>query len=492
MQPPLTIRRIFRQSSIYLAGDVIRRALGFLMIPLYTRYLAPADYGIIELVELFVTIAGICFGLSVVGDSMVRIYHEYNDDRDRRTVVSSAIFIVAALAGGVAMLVMILAEPISLLVFSTAKYAWLLRSAFLALLFSSVTEIALLYQQVRQRAIFFVTFYVAQLLAGAGLNVYFIAYAGRGVWGFVLSKLVVTGISVAVLLWVVLRETGRRFHWGSARRMVRFGGPLMLSSVSMFIIHFSDRFFLNHFASLADVGIYALAYKLGFLVTYLVGQPFGSVWNVSLFAHVEEHRWKEKFARIFSSLAFFLLFAATGIAVFADGMLALSVSRAYLAAAVLVPVIALGYAFRETGDFFRGMLFINKRVLLFGRITICCAVLNLGLDWMLIKQYGSAGAAWATLLTWLAYMAACWILASREHRLPISPAGLALLSAVGGAVYYASTFLRHGSLPVQLAGDALLMLLFLAYGWKAGYLDFSTEAPSAIAVESAAAAAVQE
>ena len=47
---------------------------------------------------------------------------------------------------------------LSLLVFGTAKYGWLLRSAFVALMFSSVTEIALVYQQVRQRAAFFVIF----------------------------------------------------------------------------------------------------------------------------------------------------------------------------------------------------------------------------------------------------------------------------------------------------------------------------------------------
>jgi O-antigen/teichoic acid export membrane protein len=474
-------------------GDVIRRALGFLMIPLYTRYLSPADYGIIELVELFVTIAGICFGLAVVGDSMVRIYHEYFEDRDRGTVVSSAIFIVALLSAGVALIVMFLADPISALVFGSAKYAWLLRSAFVALTFSSVTEIALLYQQVKQRAVFFVIFYVAQLLAGAGLNIYFIAIAREGVWGFVLSKLIVAGVSAVVLLWVVLRETGVGFHRECARRMVSFGGPLMFASVSMFIIHFSDRFFLNHFNSLADVGVYALAYKIGFLVTYLVGQPFGNVWNVSLFAHVDENRWQERFARVFRCLAFFLLFVATGISVFANGMLTIAVSREYLAAVALVPVIALGYAFREAGDFFRGLLFINKRVFLFGRITMSCAALNLALDWVLIRQYGTTGAAWATLLTWLAYMVACWLLALREHRLPISPADLVVLSGIGTAVYWSSTLLRPGRLPVQFAGDIVLMLLFLAYGWKAGYLNFLTDSATPVeAVKSAAAATVPE
>jgi O-antigen/teichoic acid export membrane protein len=492
MASVLNLKKVLRQTSIYLIGDVMRRAVGFLMIPLYTRYLTPADYGTIELVELFVVIAGICFGLAVVSDSMVRIYHEYSSEEDRGSVVASAIFTAVILGFVVVAVAMVASGQMSLMVFGATKYRWIIRSAFIALLFSSVTEIALVYQQVRQRAVFFVAFSIAQLVAGAALNVYFIAVARQGVLGFILSKLVVTSISAAVLLTLVFRETGYRFRWESARRMVGFGGPLMLSSASIFIIHFSDRFFLNHFTSLAAVGIYALAYKLGFLVTYLVGQPFGSVWNVSLYAHVSEERWKEKFARIGACLTFFLALVATGLAVFADGTLTIMASRPYAPAALLVPMIAFGYAFRETGDFFRGLLFINKRVFVFGRITLGCAALNLALNWVLIRSHGAAGSAWATLLTWLAYMTACWILAWREHRVPLSPVPLARLCALGGALYYASTFFHGLHIVGQLAADSLLMVLMVAYGWKAGYLNFNTDTAIAVGIEGGATAPVRE
>jgi O-antigen/teichoic acid export membrane protein len=494
MESSLSLKRLFRQSSIYFGGDIIRRGIGFLMIPLYTRYLTPADYGIIELIELFVVVAGICLGLSVVGDSMVRIYHEYSDSDDRGTVISSAIITVAVLGLAIVATVMLVGERISMLVFRTPEYAALIRTAFLAMLFSSVSEIALLYQQVRKRAVFFVVFSLTQLFAGAGLNIYFIALQRRGVLGFVLSKLVVTGLSVTLLVVLVFRETGYRFRWEAGRRMLSFGGPLMLSSASMFIIHFADRFFLSHFTSLGEVGMYALAYKLGFLVTYLVGQPFGSVWNASLYAHVAEQGWNEKFGQVASSLAFFLVLAAGGISVFADGLLTIVADRAFLAAALLVPMIAFGYAFREVGDFFRGLLFINKRVFLFGRITMSCALLNLGLDWVLIGSYGATGAAWATLLTWFAYMTACWTLARREHPLPFSPFRLAVLCGIAGVLYYTSTFFRGLPLFGQFVVDGFLMLLFIAYGWKAGYLQFGADglAKPDIAAETIAVQALQE
>lgn len=492
MQSSFSLRRIFRQSSIYLAGDVIRRGVGFFMIPLYTRYLSPADYGIIELVELFVIVATICFGLSVVGDSAVRVYHEQRDDDGRGTVVSSAILIVAMLGACLALIAALAAGNLSVWLFRTHQYAGLIRAAFLALLFGSVSDVALLYEQIRHRASFFVAFSVCQLIATVVLNVYLIAYARLGVWGFVTSKLIVSGISAAVLLSRLFGEIGCRFEWQSARRMIVFGGPLILSSGSVFIIHFSDRYFLNHYGTLADVGVYALAYKMGFLVTYLVGQPFGNVWNVSLFAYAAEDGWQRRFVRVAGCLTFFLVAAATGIAVFAHALIAITVNQAYAGAAFLAPVVAFGYAFREIGDFFRGMLFINKRVFLFGRITATCAVLNLALDTVLIRKYGASGAAWATLLTWAAYMALCWGLAWREHRLPLSPLRVGGLFGFGASVYFASTFFRTLSLPGEILGGVLLMLVVLVYGWSAGYLDFAPDGQKNSEVAKNAAEALPE
>jgi O-antigen/teichoic acid export membrane protein len=475
-----------------MAGDIVRRGVGFLMIPLYTRYLTPADYGIIELVELFVMISTVCFGLSVVGDSAVRIYHEQRDEEGRGTVVSSAILIVAMLGACLAATAALASGRLSLWIFSTPKYAALIRAAFVALLFSSITDLALVYQQIRQRACFFVVFSVCQLAVTVALNIYMIGYVRLGVWGFVTSKLMVSGVSAGVLLWRVFHEITCRFEWQVVRRMIGFGGPLILSSASVFIIHFSDRFFLNHFATLADVGVYALAYKMGFLVTYLVGQPFGNVWNVSLFAYATEAGWKQNFARVSVCLTCFLVMAATGVAVFAHGMLAITTNESYGSAAFLAPIIAFGYAFREIGDFFRGMLFINKRVLLFGRITMGCAFLNLALDLVLIRKYGATGAAWATLLTWGAYMVLCWLRAWREHRVPVSPVRVAGLCSLGAVVYYASTSFWRLTLAGELAANALLMLLFLTYSWAAGYLDFTTDLKTPVGLDDKAAQAVPE
>lgn len=467
----MKLARLFQQSSVYLIGDLFRRAVGFLLIPIYTRFLSPNDYGVIELIELFVTLAGICFGIASISDAMVRIYYDYKDEHSRAAVISTAVVGVGAVSLFIVALAWLGAEPLSRAVLESADRAGLVRAAFVAMLFSSIMDVALVYQRIRQRAVFFVVFSLVQVSGTMALNVYLIAFAKMGVWGFVISKLICTGLGAVVLAVIVVRETGWRIERGVARQLAGFATPLILSSVSFFTIHFADRFFLKHYANLTQVGLYALAYKFGFLVTYLVGQPFENVWSVNMYGHVGEPGWKREFARVASYLMFFLVLAAVGLGLFIDQVLRMMADPAYLPAAVVVPVLAFGYAFREVGDFFRGLLFINKRVLLFGRVTLGCAAVNLALNFLLISRWGIAGAAWATLLTWMSYMLACWYLAHREHEVPYPVKSFLVLCGAGTAACAGGSFFRDLGMLQQWGADLLLLGLFVAVVWVAGYFD---------------------
>ncbi len=94
--------------------------------------------------------------------------------------------------------------------------------------------------------------------------------------------------------------------------------------------------------------------------------------------------------------------------------------------------MVLAYSVRDVADFFRSLLLINKRIMWVGQIALAAAVLSLLANMLLIPAYGTRGAAWATLLTWFAYLVVCWIAAGREHRLPVRVGGLVLQMALDG------------------------------------------------------------
>lgn len=459
---------ILRQSSIYLAGDFLRRALSVILLPFYTHHLSTSDYGTIELLDLFILVANVSLGGLAIGDAMVRIYYEEREG-DQARVVSTALWSIAAISAVLAGAGLALAAPVSLLLFHKPGYENLIRMAFLAMFCGNIVETGLMYQRLKQRARFFILLSGGLVALNAGLNIYYIAFAKWGLRGLFWGKWISAAVGAAILLIGIFGEVHWTFRRDLAARIMRFGAPLIFSGFAMFVIHYSDRFFLDRYSTLAEIGIYAVAYKFGFLISNLIGAPFESAWNVNMYGYVSSPGWQREFARVFRYLLFFLVLAGLALSVTSDEALALLAPAAYAGAAVLVPIIVLAYVVREAGDFFRGVMFVNKRVRAFSAVTCVCALLNLALNQNLIPRWGARGAAWATLLTWLAYMIFCWTLVHREHRLPFPLRSCVEIFGLAGLIYAAAAAVNRLPGAWQWGPDALLVLLWVGLLWMSGY-----------------------
>lgn len=454
------IGRVLQDSTLYLLGNIASRAVGFLAIPFYSRFLSTTQYGVLELIELSTQVVAISFGLQSIGMALTRLFHEQTTLAGERQVVSTAL-IASTVISAVVMLVMVAASGLlSRAVFHSAGMTSLLQAAFVAMFFANMAEVALVYERIRGRAKFFLVYSMVTLAATLALNIYFIGVAGYGVWGFVCSKLVVTTAAAIYLLWRVGADAGWAWQQRYIPEFIRFGAPLILSSVSFFAIHFSDRFFLSASVGLADLGRYALAYRFAFLVSILVGDSFTKSWSVSFYRYAGRDGWQRQFAHVAAYLMFVLCLTALAISILGPELLAVMVPPSFYPPFLLLPMLVVSYVFRELGDFFRDLLLINKRSVRVGQIAFGGAVLNSGCNLLLIPAYGLYGAGLATMVTWMAYSGVCWAIANREHHVPVRGAAFAGILALMGLVYAAAAALRLPNHWLQVALDLAWVGLF--------------------------------
>jgi O-antigen/teichoic acid export membrane protein len=457
------VPRLLRDSTLYFAGNIASRAVSFLMLPFYGRHLSPSEYGVLSLIELSITIIAIVFGLQSIGQTLTRVYHDQDTEAQRHRVVSTALIGSALAAVVVAVLAILFAGPIARAI-ALPDHVNLLRAGFVAMIFSTVGEVVLVYQRILARARFFLAYSMVMLAATVALNVWFIGFMNLGVWGFVSSKLIVSGVGSVFLLAHALRETGIAWAGRHARAMARFGAPLVLSSAGYYAIHFSDRLFLAH-VSKADVGIYSMAYNFAFLLSILVGDSFGKSWNVTFYSYAESEGWQARFVRIGTWLFFVLAAAAVAISLLGRDTLILLMPASYVPPLLMLPVLLMGYFFREIGDFFRNILLIDMGSGLVGRIALAGAAVNILLNYLLISGplgMGIWGAAASTTITWMLYCAVCWVAARRSHNVafPIWP--LLRMLSLGGL-----TLVAHASFPAgnpygQVLADLGWLALFTA------------------------------
>jgi O-antigen/teichoic acid export membrane protein len=463
--------RLGRDSSLYLIGNILSRAAGFVLLPVYTRYLNPSEYGTIELIELTTQIASLLLGAGLFANAMIRIAQDYNTERERNSVISTAMYATFAISLLVLSTLWLGAPAIGNSFFHSSTASPLLRYAGLAAVFSMITECGLTVERLRGRALYFVGFSLVSVVSTIILNVVFIAGLRLGVLGFIASKMVVTTITAAVLLVRGARDYGWAWNPDAARRMLRFGAPLILANLAFFLVHFGDRFFLGRFTTLAEVGVYSLGYRFGFLVTFLVGEPFGRAWGVDVYKHVGQDGWTRNVARLAKYLCIALAAVSLALSILGKDLIHVMAAPGYERAATVIPIVVTAYAIREMGDFFRNLLYVKKESAAVATAATVSAILNVFLSLLWIPRFGIMGAAWATLATWGVYtLLICWATLRKFDF------GFGLPSCIGvsalALLVYAPYLALGMALPVERIGWVIAaMVIYAMLLWRSGLIS---------------------
>jgi O-antigen/teichoic acid export membrane protein len=393
------IGRLIKHSGIFGVGIVLSKAVGFFMIPVYTRYLTPSDYGVLELLDLILFFATNIAGMGIFS-AVFRFYAAADTEKEKKEVVSTALIFSAASFLIGATLMILGASWVSQLTFGSAHFAHLVRLVALTFFFSSLSEVPMAYIRAKEKVVLFVCVGLARTLLGMLAIVFFLIVLRWGVEGVVYGGLLTNGIAGLALSGAVLALVQKKVSGPKLKEMLVFGLPLVPWSINMFILTFSDRFFLRHFGTLADVGIYALAYKLGMIIAFLVNVPFNLVWQWQQFEFAKRDNAKDLYAKVATYLLLAAAFVGLGIAVMAKDALRIMTPPSYWAAARIVPLIVLSYVLSALGLVVVSGIYVQKVTRRLVPIAIASALATLTLNWLLIPRYLAIGAGIATVLSY--------------------------------------------------------------------------------------------
>lgn len=398
----------FFHATIYAAGIVLNRVISFLMLPIYTRFLSPQDFGILELLEMTIDVVTILAGMGMF-NGLAKFYYGYEKPDDQQELVSTlflmslAIYFVLCVGGG------LVSQDISLLVFGTERDAGLIQLSFINLFLQVLIFTPMAYIRVQQKSAFFVVVNGIKLLLQVSLNVLFVVFMNMGILGVLYGTLI---SSLAIGGWLAFYTFSQvRFHFSAkkAKRLLRFGSPFVVSSLGAFILTFSDRYFLNYYQELSAVGVYALAYKFGFLLMTFPVAPLMNIWMVQRFQLVSREGYERMFNQFFSWFSISVVAVMLTIALTVGDLLKVLSSSEFWVAARVVPIILMAYFFQACTDFFNFGIYYTGKTEHMAYGTILAALVILGLSFLLIPRYGMYGAAWATLLSfWVRLVYVYW------------------------------------------------------------------------------------
>jgi O-antigen/teichoic acid export membrane protein len=390
-------KQILKGTGTYSIALMGSRMASFLLLPVYTRFLTPADYGVLELLELTTFIFIALVGMRI-GDALFYYYAGASTAEAKEKAICTVLLGAALMgvAGGI--IGWSGASLLSRLVFQTERYTPGFRLVFTTFAFSVPVEAGFCYLRALNRSSAYVAASLARLGLGIVCNVLLLSL-GLGMYAMLWSSLIVTAILAVYLGTTALAGMSipARFDRGLLKQFLRYSAPLGGSALGMFVINYGDRFFLARYCPLSDLGIYSLAYKFGMLITY-IQTPFDVYWRSQMFTIVQEPNGETIYVRVATYLTLGLTFVTLLLTLFIDPALRVTVPPAFQAAAQYVPWIAAAYLIRTIGAHFRCVFLLEGTTGKEFQATTAGAVACLAGYAILIPTFKLWGAVASTLL----------------------------------------------------------------------------------------------
>lgn len=454
-----SVLRVAKQTALYTFSTVLARIASIALLPVYTRFLSPAQYGLLQLLELAAEVTYIMFTAGT-RSGMMRFYYRTKDPEERKTVISTTFLLEMGLAAAGASVLFLAAHPVWRLMLVGEGTPGLVRLAALNFLLGSLANTPLALLSTEQRATAYSLSQVVKLALQISFNLYFLVHLDMGVQGMLLSSVIVNAIIGLSLATWMLSRTGIRINRDVVSQLRRFGVPHQLTIAAGFILTFGDRFFLQRLTGAESVGLYALAYQFGFLLFQMGAGPFLKAWEPVRHSRVNDSRSSRdsETATGFFAYSFVVLTLGTGISVGVRPALTLLTAPSYHAAATLVPVIVAAYVVHAWVEAVRFGIDVAEKTLYYTYASwIAAGVVFVGYA-TLIPRYGAMGAAIATLVAFLFRLAltAYW----SKLLWPVNYGWMRVLPAAAVAVAFsaAGAWIQSPSLGHQVLNATLLMV----------------------------------
>lgn len=384
------LKRFFKETLIYGLSTYIQKFIGVFLLPLYTALLTPEDYGILDLLG---TVAIISIYLVVSGTDSSLSYYYFRKEhiKERPIMVSSTLFIRITFAAAAFIIVGLLSHKLTFLIFGK-DYSLFLILTGISLAVQSIYSFFTDLIRFEKRPWIFTWVSVSNLLINIGLNIYFILILRKGVWGAIMASVICYGVMAAFTMYYVFSRYGIHFSFDWAKKILAYGSPLIGTAFAVWILTTTDRYFLAHYRNIADIGIYAVGFKLASFLG-LVSGALQMAWSPYAMDIQYEPNAKKIYAKVFFIYFVVNILAVFFISMFSIDLLKVFTQPAYYSAKAVVPFLCMSVVF-FSGYFIVSIgIAVTKKAQHTIWITLTAAAVNIGMNFLLTPAIGAVGAA---------------------------------------------------------------------------------------------------
>jgi O-antigen/teichoic acid export membrane protein len=454
----MSIFKIFKNSLIYGLGTFLINATGFLLIPFYTRFLSAKDYGIVSTLGILVVIFT-TFYLLGQNSAVARFFFDYKDEHQRRQYFSTIWFFLIGFSLLISILLTFFGKPIFENTFREISFYPFGVIVIWTCFFSVFSALPLAIFRSQERVLRFSIITYLSFLMRIGLLIYFIAFLKKGAIGKLQAELLWAALFCIFFIILMQRYLSFRFSLKDLKSSLKFGLPLVPHELSLWSLNLADRIFLQYLISFRIVGIYALGYNLSLIVNF-ISTSIGKAWTPHFFGNADQKDAKDAYAKMSTYYTAIIVLVGLALTVLSKELVVLLSTPNYYKAAKIIPVAVLGYIFHSFYKVNSRILHYVKKTTFIGYSTVSAAILNIILNFILIRHFGMMGAAWATLISFIFLFCITFNYSRIFYSVRFEKIRIFKIFIIGLVIYYLSRWIQMDILAVVLVIKLILILFF--------------------------------
>ena len=420
---------LLSDSAVYGISSLLSQVIGFLLLPLYTRYLTPTDQGVIAMVAVVTAFVTPLSRLGLIN----AIFRRFNLDKSpeaRREMLSTALVGVTISSVVCVGTAVILAAPLSQLAVGDASAAGIVVLNLVGAAVATIGTVPLAVLRADRRVKTMAAINVLKLLSVVGTTIVLVVGWQWSVWGVMVGMLVGEVVASTVLIGLTAGQYRHRPSWQTWRSLAAYGLPFVPHQLQALVMTLLGQYAVGNMLGLNEAGLYSTATKFALPVAFVINSV-QAAWVAFKF---QIHADDEDPAMFFRSTATYylagILYLWVGVSLWGPEVVWLLTEEKYHPAAWLIAVTGLipvsqGIYFLfstgiELGDDVRSLPLVT----FVGLLTTAIFV------FFTIRWLGAYAAALSTAMAFLAMTVVIYHLSQRRFKIHYDWPAIAALVVV--------------------------------------------------------------
>jgi O-antigen/teichoic acid export membrane protein len=354
-------------------------------------------------------------------------------------------------------------ETVAVIILENGDFVHIVEVYALILFFQSLSDFLLTFIRQEEKGMFFVVISWGRFVFSVGFILYGLIYLKIGVLALIYGNLIGAVFTVLCTLPIFWKYSSHKISFSLLGSPLKYGYPRILNGISMMLIESGDRYVLKIFTSLSTVGLYSFGYFFAGIISSVLNMPMKQAIFPMAFKMEDEPEQQKDFLRKGCNYYYIIgMFLCLFLSVYSREMIEIMArKKEFWASSIIVPMVAFSYLQHGLGTLFDWGLMMTKKSFCVSRNVFIAAVVNIGLNFILIPYWDMLGAAFATIVSYIVWNWLKLYYSAKYYDLHFDLRRLGYISAVGIGLYLVSLLVANTSyMPLNIVIKFLVLLAY--------------------------------